>query len=59
MFGIKKRSLFKHWVTRKWEEHNYEIRLFEKRPVKRTQKQWFNDNKWYLKKEFQKLKNSG
>lgn len=55
---LPKRSKFKSWVDRKWDEHNYEIRLFEKRPVKRTQQQWFNDNKWHLKREFKNLKNS-
>jgi|15BtaG_2_1085339.scaffolds.fasta_scaffold00275_8 hypothetical protein len=52
-----KRSKFKAWVTRKWEEHNYEVRLFERRPVKRSQEQWFNDNKWFLKTEYKKARN--
>lgn len=58
MFGIifPKRSKFKAWVDRKYQEHTYEIRLFEKRGVKRTQQEWFNDNKWHLKREFKQAR---
>lgn len=41
---------FRFWVTRKWYEHKREKLSWECKPVTYSQQEWFNKNKWFLKK---------
>ena len=47
---IQKDSPFRQYITEKWYEHKKEVLTWESKVVDYTQQEWFEKNRWYLKK---------